>query len=137
MTVEREIVHLWVERAPSDSFDDESTPRFRVVASLGQGATRRATVPLTRPHPTAEEALRVLADRIRDAAAESWVRHVVAKATEPPAPSAPAGLPMVWHSSSTATTASAAPLHEVFPPSDEAGEPAGPVRRRRWFGGGS
>ena len=64
MTVTRTPVVLWMEQAPSDRFDDDSPPRFRVVAALGQGAARRHIVPLTREHDSEAEAMSVLSDKI-------------------------------------------------------------------------
>lgn len=64
MTVQRTSVQLWLEQAPTDPFDDDSTPRYRVVAALGQGATRRCIVPLTRAHDSEEQAMSVLSDKI-------------------------------------------------------------------------
>lgn len=64
MTVSREPIHLFLERAPSVRFDDDSTPVFRVVAAVGQGATRRHLVPLTREHASEAEAMAVLSDKI-------------------------------------------------------------------------
>lgn len=74
MTVARTPVQLFVERAPTDPFDDDSTPRYRVVAALGQGAARRHVVPLTRAHDTEAEAMAVLSDKILRAvsAGEAW-----------------------------------------------------------------
>ena len=68
MTVHREPIHLALESAPSDRFDDDAARVFRVVAFVGTGATRRHKVALTRDHDTEQAAMAVFADKVLHAA---------------------------------------------------------------------
>lgn len=79
MTVSREPIHLFLERAPSVRFDDDSTPVFRVVAAVGQGATRRHLVPLTREHASEAEAFHDASEAARSHVEAHEVVHHPAK----------------------------------------------------------
>ena len=68
MTVQRESIHLWLESAPVDRFDDDGARVFRVVGCVGQGATRRHKVALTRDHDCEQDAMAVFADKVLRAA---------------------------------------------------------------------
>lgn len=73
MTVTREPIHLALESAPTDRFDDDSPRVFRVVAFVGMGATRRHKVALTRDHDTEQAAMAVFADKVLHATTSSEV----------------------------------------------------------------
>ena len=64
MTVHREPIHLALESAPSDRFDDDAARVYRVVAFVGTGATRRHKVALTRDHDSEQDAMSVFADKV-------------------------------------------------------------------------
>ncbi len=68
MTVQREPIHLALESAPTDRFDDDAARVFRVVAFVGTGATRRHKVSLTRDHDCEQDAMSVFADKVLRAA---------------------------------------------------------------------
>lgn len=84
MTVTREQIQLFVERAPVDPFNDDGPAQFRVVAAVGQGAARRHVVPLTRAHDSAEDAMRVFADKVRNACTDTYAQRLVAEHAEDP-----------------------------------------------------
>ena len=68
MTTHREPLHIAIESAPKDRFDDDGPRVYRAVAFLGTGATRRHKVAWTRDHESEGEAAIVLADKILRAA---------------------------------------------------------------------
>lgn len=71
MTTQREPIHLAIESAPRDRFDDDGPRVFRVVAFCGTGATRRHKVALTRDHEAESDAMSVFADKVLRAANEA------------------------------------------------------------------
>lgn len=117
MTVTRTPIVLWLEQAPSDRFDDDSEPRFRVVAALGQGAARRHIVPLTREHTSEAEAMSVLSDKILRPHAPmlTFTSPVTLSATEADALTAAMGV--------TPTVSAPEPCADMTPE---------PEQRKRW-----
>ena len=79
MTTQREPIHLAIESAPKDRFDDDGPRVYRVVAFIGTGATRRHKTTWTRDHESESDAMTVAADRILRAANDAVQLELLAE----------------------------------------------------------